>query len=187
LRGGRPGPGPGVGNGGKASPVRLPHRQEISAIRPRYRRSTTVALLGTLVARSSRKDVGGDMDPILGIHESALIFRSQRMDVLATNLANADTPNFKARDMEFADIMSGVGRDVTVRRTHARHIDVGTGALPADLKYRNPHQPAMDGNTVEADLELSRYAENAVGYQASLMFVNGRISTLRSALTGGRS
>jgi flagellar basal-body rod protein FlgB len=105
------------------------------------------------------------MDPILGIHESALIFRSQRMDVLATNLANADTPNFKARDMEFADIMSGVGRDVTVRRTHARHIDVGTGALPADLKYRNPHQPAMDGNTVEADLELSRYAENAVGYR----------------------
>lgn len=127
------------------------------------------------------------MDPILGIHESALLFRSRRMDVLATNLANADTPNYKARDMEFAATLSSIEQQVAAARTHERHIAPSTARAAADLKYRNPHQPSMDGNTVEADLELARYAENAVAYQASLMFVNGRISSLRAAITGRRT
>lgn len=126
------------------------------------------------------------MEPIFGIHESALLFRARRMDVLAANLANVDTPNYKARDMEFSRAMesaAGQGRLVT---THARHMRGAAAATPDDLMYRQPYQPSLDGNTVESDLELARFAENSVAYQASLLFINGRISSLRSAISGGR-
>jgi flagellar basal-body rod protein FlgB len=106
------------------------------------------------------------------------------MDVLATNLANADTPHYKARDMEFASTLAGVQTSLRPRRTQRGHIEPAAAKSAADLKYRNPHQPSMDGNTVEADLEMARYAENAVAYQASLMFVNRRIAGLRTAITG---
>lgn len=126
------------------------------------------------------------MDSVLGIHESALLFRAKRMEVLGTNLANADTPNYKARDMEFATVLRGMDNGVAVRTTDARHIGGTQFAHEPALQYRNPHQPALDGNTVEADLELARYAENAVAYQASLQFATGKIATLRSALAGVR-
>jgi flagellar basal-body rod protein FlgB len=109
------------------------------------------------------------------------------MDVLATNLANADTPNYKARDMEFASTLAGVQTSLRPQRTHRGHMEPAADQSAAALKYRNPFQPSMDGNTVESDLEMSRYAENAVAYQASLMFVNGRISSLRAAITGRAS
>jgi flagellar basal-body rod protein FlgB len=125
------------------------------------------------------------MESILGVHESALLFRARRMEVLAANLANADTPRYKARDMEFSAVLDGVA-PAKLKITNARHIDAAPAAGSDALKYRNPHQPALDGNTVETDLELARYAENAVGYQASLMFANNRISTLRTALAGAR-
>jgi flagellar basal-body rod protein FlgB len=127
------------------------------------------------------------MDSILGIHESALLFRARRMDVLAANLANADTPQYKARDMEFASVLDGVGADARLRVTNPRHIASNPIDNSAALEYRIPHQPSLDGNTVEADLELARYAENAVSYQASLLFASGRIQTLRTALAGTRS
>jgi flagellar basal-body rod protein FlgB len=126
------------------------------------------------------------MNSILGIHESALLFRAQRMDVLAANLANADTPHYKARDVEFGRAMDTFGKGASIRRTHRQHIAPGTNLSSAAMQYRIPHQPSLDGNTVEADLELARFAENAVAYQASLLFLNGRISTLRAAITGGR-
>lgn len=127
------------------------------------------------------------MDPILGIHQAALGFRAQRMEVLATNLANADTPRFKARDMEFSSVLGAVGRTAPIRVTHARHIEPRAPLPAAALQYRMPHQPAVDGNTVEAEQELARFAENAVAYQATLRFITGRLSTLRLALTGSRS
>ena len=126
------------------------------------------------------------MDSILGIHESALLFRARRMDVLAANLANADTPQYKARDMEFASVLDGVGADARLKVTNPRHIAANPIDNSAALEYRLPHQPALDGNTVEADLELARYAENAVSYQASLLFAGSRIQTLRAALAGTR-
>ena len=124
------------------------------------------------------------VDSILGVHEAALLFKARRMEVLATNLANADTPQYKARDMEFKDVLDGMR--VAPVATHARHLRTAPPAGGEALKFRVPHQPAVDGNTVESDLELARYTENAVGYQASLMFINGRIATLRAALTGAR-
>jgi flagellar basal-body rod protein FlgB len=124
------------------------------------------------------------MDSILGIHEAALLFRAKRMDVLAANLANADTPHYQARDLDFASALDGAAASArTLTTTDPRHITLDAMAV---LRYRVPHQPSLDGNTVEADLDLARYAENAVSYQASLLFIGSRVSTLRSALTGGR-
>ena len=109
------------------------------------------------------------------------------MDVLAANLANADTPQYKARDMEFASVLDGVAADARLKVTNPRHIASNPIDNSAALQYRIPHQPSLDGNTVEADLELARYAENAVAYQASLLFASGRIQTMRAALAGTRS
>jgi len=127
------------------------------------------------------------MDPILGVHEPALLFRARRMEVLAGNLANADTPHYQARDLTFAAVLdNSMGAARQLKTTDKRHIAIDPIASMESLQYRIPHQPAVDGNTVEADLELSRYAENAVSYQASLMFASGKISSLRQALTGSR-
>ena len=123
------------------------------------------------------------MDSILGIHGQALSLRSQRMEVLAANLANADTPGFKARDFDFGKVLAKVVDSTGKPRRlnfNARQ------AAPEQLQYRQPFQPSMDGNTVESDLEISRFSENAIGYQASLMFVNARIRSLRAAITGNR-
>jgi flagellar basal-body rod protein FlgB len=127
------------------------------------------------------------MDSILGVHEAALLYRARRMEVLAANLANADTPRYQARDLTFSALMDehlGAARQLAT--TDARHLRIDPLASRSTLQYRIPHQPSLDGNTVEADLELARYAENAVSYQASLLFANGKISTLRAALTGSR-
>ena len=101
--------------------------------------------------------------------------------------ANADTPNYQARDLDFSSALDGAFAAATrLKTTDPRHI-AGTPLSSGNaLKYRVPHQPSLDGNTVEADLEQARYAENAVSYQASLLFAGNRISTLRAALTGGR-
>lgn len=127
------------------------------------------------------------MESILGVHEAALLYRARRMEVLAANLANTDTPRYRARDLTFAaalDERMSAARQLT--STDERHIRIEPLAARESLQYRIPHQPSLDGNTVEADLELSRYAENAVSYQASLLFATGKISTLRAALTGSR-
>ena len=122
--------------------------------------------------------------PLFGIHEQALLLRARRTEVLAANLANVDTPGFKARDFDFARTLSESRQGASgLQRTHARHLGTDRSADP-NLAYRVPFQPARDGNTVESDLEFARFAENSIGYQASLMFVNGRISSLRTAIQG---
>lgn len=127
------------------------------------------------------------MDSILGVHEAALLFRARRMEVLAANLANADTPHYKARDLEFSTLLDDkLAAAASLETTNAAHLRGDSTSAREALKYRMPHQPSLDGNTVESDLELARYAENAVSYQASLLFATGKISTLRLALTGGR-
>jgi flagellar basal-body rod protein FlgB len=126
------------------------------------------------------------MESILGVHEAALLYRAKRMEVLAANLANTDTPHYQARDLDFAAVLDDRFGAAALKTTNARHLSVDPLATRESLKYRIPHQPSLDGNTVEADLELARYAENAVSYQASLLFATGKINTLRTALTGGR-
>lgn len=127
------------------------------------------------------------LENLFGVHEKSMLLRGERSSVLASNLANADTPNYKARDFDFAAVMAtaGTSGDLVVARTSRMHLGAGSGAVfDGELKYRIPYQPSLDGNTVEAPVEQAAFAENAVRYQASLMFINRRIASLETALTG---
>jgi flagellar basal-body rod protein FlgB len=126
-------------------------------------------------------------DNIFGIHEQALLLHGQRVGILANNLANADTPNYKARDIDFAAVLGSTDEQMplTVSVTHAAHITPLDAELPSgELKYRNPYQASLDGNTVEMPVEQAAFSENNVRYQASLQFINGRIAQLQLAITG---
>ncbi len=125
----------------------------------------------------------------LGIHADALSLRSKRLEILAANLVNADTPGYKAKDIDFRTVLNGVSAESTakqLRTTHAAHISIGAGSSAPDfeIKYRVPTQPTVDGNTVEAEVEQTEFARNATQYQASLQFLSGRFSGLRKAITG---
>ncbi|AUY36336.1 flagellar basal body rod protein FlgB [Pseudomonas soli] len=129
-------------------------------------------------------------DKALGIHEKALGFRAQRAEVLANNIANADTPNYKARDMDFSSVLAAEsdkqqkGR-IALDRTNNRHIEAeGLAMMDDTLKYRTPMQPSIDQNTVDAQIEQSNYTENAVGFQASFTLLNSKFKGLVSALRG---
>ena len=129
------------------------------------------------------------IDNALAFQEKALGLRAHRQQVLAGNIANADTPNYKARDFDFASALQTAvtGRndgDLALSKTSARHLDGGAGSGPARLMYRVPTQGAVDGNTVEMDVERSAFAENAVHYEASLSFITARIKTMMAAIQG---
>ena len=126
-------------------------------------------------------------DNIFGIHEQALLLHGQRLGVLAANIANADTPNYKARDIDFAAVLGNAdgSAPLPVAVTHAAHISMSDGELPpGDLKYRNPYQASLDGNTVEMPVEQAAFSENNVRYQASLTFINLQIAQLQLAIAG---
>jgi len=112
-------------------------------------------------------------DTLFGVHGAALQIRSQRMGVLASNIANASTPGFKARDIDFKSALAAVEGS-----------SGQPGGIGDALKYRMPLQTSLDGNTVELNQEQTAFAENAVQYQTTLSFLNGRISTITRALKG---
>jgi flagellar basal-body rod protein FlgB len=133
--------------------------------------------------------MGIGIDKALGIHEAALKVRAQRTELLANNLANVDTPNFKARDVDFRAALqqaAGAADAGHMLRTNEQHIEEqgAAGFAEGDLLYRVPSQPSLDGNTVDVDLERSAFAENTVRYQASLHFVDRKLRSLISALKG---
>lgn len=120
-------------------------------------------------------------------HEKALVLRAQRNEVLSSNIANADTPNYKARDIDFRDALQSAqqGTSVSLKRTSDLHMNSSRSSeLGANVKYRVPVQSTLDGNTVETDVEQAAFAENAVQYRASLAFLNGTIRTLKFAIRG---
>jgi flagellar basal-body rod protein FlgB len=119
-----------------------------------------------------------DIDSYLGVHAQALRLREQRTELLATNLANADTPGYKARDIDFRSALAAA-------TSTAAKGGVGVaGNADAHLKYRTPLAPSLDGNTVDAQLEQAAFAENAVRYQATLSFLSARFRSLMTAITG---
>ena len=130
----------------------------------------------------------------LGVHEQALLLRGQRSQVIATNIANSDTPGYKARDLDFASVLKQrMGLDsstLTLRTSNARHISdpsvsVGNGPVSEEaLMYRTPLQPSLDGNTVDEQLENANFARNALEHQASFQFLNGKFSGMMKALRG---
>jgi flagellar basal-body rod protein FlgB len=130
-----------------------------------------------------------DLNSHLGVLPSALQLQSRRTQVLASNLANADTPNFKARDIDFRAALadaSAPGTNLSMTATSATHIGAaGPGAADqATLQYRTPLAPSLDGNTVDTHLEQAAFAENAVRYQATLTLLNSRFRSLLTAITG---
>ncbi len=129
-------------------------------------------------------------DRALGIHEQALGFRAQRAEVLANNIANADTPHYKARDLEFASVLAEQSAksqrgQVSLNRTNSQHIPAdGVAMGDASLAYRTPLDPSIDQNTVDLQIEQSNYAENSVQFQASFTFLNSKFKGLVNALRG---
>jgi flagellar basal-body rod protein FlgB len=127
-----------------------------------------------------------NFEELFGIHEQALVLRSERAQVLSANLANADTPGYKARDFDFKAMLNReIDHSMGMKTTHAGHIQAETGPVPpAQLLYRVPSQPSLDGNTVDTEREHAAFGANAIEYQASLNFINSKISGLRKALKG---
>ena len=124
---------------------------------------------------------------LFGIHEKALLLYGERIGVLASNLANADTPGYKARDIDFREVLSQSepASQLPLAVTQPGQISTATAdEAYGALKYRNPYQASLDGNTVEMPIEQAAFAANNVRYQASLTFVNDKISELQFALTG---
>lgn len=127
------------------------------------------------------------LDNEFALHGRALGVASQRLGLLADNVAHADTPGYKARDVDFKAAMQDAGKNApTMQVTHDKHIGLPGNATRAEVMYRVPRQPSMDGNTVDAQQETSAVAETAVRYQATLTFLNAKIRGLRLAITGGR-
>ncbi len=126
-----------------------------------------------------------NFDAALGIHPQTLALREKRSEILAANLANADTPNYKARDLDFKSILNNtIAPAQKLEKTNPGHLSSGQQFLGATVKYRNPSHASLDGNTVESHIEQAKYSENAVQYQASLRFINGRFSGLMTAIRG---
>lgn len=130
------------------------------------------------------------IDDALGVHQKALALRAYRQEVLAANIANADTPHYKARDIDFKASLQGAlggmggrGGQVDLLRTSQRHLPAaGSAPAGARLLYRTESQSSVDGNTVDMDVERAAFAENAIHYEASITFINGMLRTLQSAM-----
>lgn len=127
-------------------------------------------------------------DKAFGIHPQALLARSQRAEILSSNIANADTPGYKAKDLDFAQALESAKSSYSNKldRTHNGHMSLGSD-LNTSVKYRVAHQPDTgDGNSVDLQMERNKFVENSMEYQASLNFLNGKISGLKKALGGGQ-
>ena len=146
--------------------------------------------------------MAGKLDDYLNFNQTALNLRSQRQQVLASNIANADTPNYKARDFDFAAALKnkmkgaqsnapvppvpGVGMAVTSPMHLAGKAPVATPTkMGDDLPYRTVDQPSLDGNTVDLDTERNQFADNGLHYEATVTAVNGQIKALMSVIQGG--
>ncbi|TCT00901.1 flagellar basal body rod protein FlgB [Paralcaligenes ureilyticus] len=122
-------------------------------------------------------------------YQAAINLRQQRQEVLASNIANADTPNYKARDFDFKKALQGAMGDsmrlpdTKLTLTSARHIPaVAVSPDPARLLYRQPLQPSLDGNTVDMNTERVQFADNTLRYQSDLTLISQRIKTMMAAL-----
>lgn len=126
---------------------------------------------------------------MFGVHADALALRQQRMEVIAANIANADTPGYKAQDVDFARALAqagGAGGGVRLEARQAGHIGTPGGGSDAAAPrvLRAATQPNLDGNTVDAQMEHAAFAQAALEYRASLSFVEARVRTLLTAITG---
>lgn len=131
-------------------------------------------------------------DSYLGGLDDALLLRSRRSEILAANIANADTPGYKAKDIDFKSAMSdAMGTRSEFKKgtlkmatTNSGHIQMNQGNFSADVMYRNPYQPSLDGNTVDSGIEKTEFIKNSIHYSATLRFVTGKFQALTKAIKG---
>jgi flagellar basal-body rod protein FlgB len=128
----------------------------------------------------------GKLNEELGFHSAALRLRSERQQVLSANIANADTPGYKAQDFDFS---RALGEAMSAPASSAgaanpRHMPIGPRAGSPTLQYRTGSQPSIDGNSVEMDAERAQFADNAIRYEATLKLLNGQIKSIMSAISG---
>jgi flagellar basal-body rod protein FlgB len=130
-----------------------------------------------------------NFEPYVGIHAQALQVRSKRTELLAQNMANADTPNYKAKDIDFRAALAQAGGSnatLNMTATNRAHLSAGesVGGANVQEKYRVPLAPSLDGNTVDPQLEQAAFADNVVRYQATLTFLSSKFKNLMTAITG---
>lgn len=130
------------------------------------------------------------LDEAFRFHQTALSLRAGRQELLAANIANADTPNYKARDIDFASALkgalSGSATRLEMAQSTSQHLPGASrdGILGAPALYRRPLQPSADGNTVEMDVERAQFADNALRYEASVKFISDEIKDVMQAIQG---
>ena len=130
------------------------------------------------------------LDQALHFQQTALSLRSARQELLASNISNADTPNYKAKDINFASALQsalgGVTKQLPIVQTSAMHLEGNTGnsILGSPVMYRTPIQPSADGNTVDMDVERAQFADNALRYEASVKFVSDELKEILTAIQG---
>ncbi|MDO8893996.1 MAG: flagellar basal body rod protein FlgB [Nitrosomonas sp.] len=129
------------------------------------------------------------LDKELNFHHQALSLRAARQELLSSNVANADTPNFKAKDIDFASVLheklsltTNLNK-VGLNTTSSMHINsAAQGVFGDNILYRVPLQPSADGNTVDMDMERTRFADNAIKYDASITFLSNEFRNLTMAM-----
>ena len=130
------------------------------------------------------------LDDALRFHQTALSLRASRQELLASNIANADTPNYKARDIDFAsalqNALAGTPSQLPVVQTSPMHLGGNTGdsILGSPVMYRRPVQPSADGNTVDMDVERAQFADNALRYEVSVKFISDKFKDMQAAIQG---
>ena len=120
----------------------------------------------------------------ISFYSSALQLRGKRNNILASNIANAATPNYKARDINFLDEFKKVTNTGEIKTTHSNHIPTKNYNISGKAFYRDPVIASLDGNTVELSVEQMQFAENTMKYQTTLKFLNGKITKMLSAIRG---
>ena len=125
------------------------------------------------------------LNEIFGVHEKAMVLRQRRLALLGQNIANADTPHYQAKDLDFQKVMKQTSDQLNVNlsKTQSSHLDSGH-IRGGDLIYRTPLNPAADGNTVEVHYEQQEFGKESSRYMATLQFIEGRIGSIRRALRG---
>ena len=130
------------------------------------------------------------IDQMFQFNQTALNLRAARQELIAGNIANADTPNYKARDIDFASALQGAltgdGAKLQMAATSMQHLSGASGesVMGAPVLYRKPLQPSADGNTVDMDVERAQFADNALRYEASVRFISDKTKEVLSALQG---
>jgi len=127
------------------------------------------------------------IDRAFSVHDDALMLRSRRTSIIASNIANADTPNYKAKDMDFGSMLKKAqvsDQQFAMKTTNSQHLTELKPLQSFSVMYRNTLNPSLDGNTVDMHVEQAKFSENAVKYQSSFTFLNSKINNLMLAIRG---